>query len=204
MIGKFLLWLKERIKHWTKPATSALIIGILSDLTRNRTDLVVENALLRQRLIVLKRQIKRPQLTKTDRFRLVLLSHFTVFWKQAIHIVQPDTLSRWHRGLFQFYWRRKSQGKPKISPETITLIEKMAKENGLWGAERIRGELLKLGTEVSKRTIQKYIPKNKKAHSSSHIVPMPFRETWATFLNNQASHIWACNFTVINDWLFRQ
>ena len=86
MMGKILLWLHERIKHWTKPATSDLIIGILSDLTRNRTDLVVENALLRQQLIVLKRQTKRPQLTKTDCFRLVLLSHFTVFWKQAIHI----------------------------------------------------------------------------------------------------------------------
>jgi hypothetical protein len=55
--------------------------------------------------------------------------------------------------LFQFYWRRKSQVKPKI-PETIALIEKMAKENGLWGAERIRGELLKFGIEVSKRTVR--------------------------------------------------
>jgi len=118
-MSKFLGWLKERIKHWTKPASSVLIIGILSDLTRSRTDLLVENALLRQQLIVLKRQIKRPQLTNPDRFRLVYLSHFTVFWKQALHIVQPDTLLRWHRELFQFYWQRKSQGKPKISAETI-------------------------------------------------------------------------------------
>jgi putative transposase len=119
-----------------------LIIGALSDLTRSHADLVVENALLRQQLIVLNRQVKRPQLTNLDRFRLVFLSHFTKFWKQALHIVQPDTLLRWHRELFQFYWRRKSQGKPKISAETIGLIEKLAKENQLWGAERIRGELL--------------------------------------------------------------
>ena len=65
------------------------------------------------------------------------------------------------------YWRRKSQGKPKITAETIALIEKMAKENQLWGAERIRGELLKLGIEVSKRTIQRYMPKDRKEHSSS-------------------------------------
>ena len=91
-MSKFLGWLKERIKHWTKPVSSVLIIGILSDLTRSRTDLLVENALLRQQLIVLKRQIKRPQLTNPDRFRLVYLSHFTAFWKQALHIVQPDTL----------------------------------------------------------------------------------------------------------------
>ena len=144
-MGKIFLWLQERIKRWIKPATSVLIIGALSDQTRSRADLVVENALLRQQLIVLNRQIKRPQLTNLDRFRLVLLSHFTTFWKQALHIVQPDTLLRWHRKLFGMYWRKKSQGKPKITAETIALIERMAKENQLWGAERIHGELLKLG-----------------------------------------------------------
>ena len=185
-MGKILLWLQERVKHSIKPASSVLIIDLLSNLTRSHTDLVVENALLRQQLIVLNRQIKRPQLTNPDRFLLVLLSHFTTFWKQALHIVQPETLLRWHRELFQFYWRRKSQGKPKISPETIVLIEKMAGENQLWGAERIRGELLKLGIEVSKRTIQRYMPKDRKEHSTSHIVPMPFRDKRATFLKNQA------------------
>ena len=174
MVSKFLGWLKERIKYWTKPASSVLIIGILSDLTRSHTELVVENALLRQQLIVLKRQIKRPQLTNPDRFRLVFLSHFTKFWKQALHFVQPDTLLRWHRELFGMYWRKKSQGKPKISPETIALIKKMAGENQLWGAERIRGELMKLGIEVSKRTVQRYMPKDRKEHSTSH--------NWATFL----------------------
>ena len=88
-MGKILDWFQERVKFWIKPATSVLLVGILSDLTRNHTDLVVENALLRQQLIVLKRQIKRPQLTNPDRFRLVFLSHFTKFWKQALHIVQP-------------------------------------------------------------------------------------------------------------------
>ncbi|MCX6056626.1 MAG: helix-turn-helix domain-containing protein, partial [Chloroflexi bacterium] len=152
MMGKFLGWLKERIKHWTKPASSDLFIGILSDMTRSHSNLIVENALLRHQLIVLNHQIKRPQLTTLNRFRLVFLSHFTTFWKQDIHIVQPDTLLRWHRELFRKYWGKKSQGKPKISPETIALIKKMAGENQLWGAERIRGELLKLGVEVSKRT----------------------------------------------------
>jgi putative transposase len=195
-MGKILDWLQERVKHWIKPATSVLLVGILSDLTRSRTDLVVENALLRQQLIALKRQLTRPQLTNPERFRLVFLSHFTAFWKQALHIVQPDTLLRWHRELFQFYWRRRSQGKPKITPETIALIQEMAKENRLWGAERIRGELIKLGIEVSKRTVQRYMPKEKKTGSSS--------QNWATFLKNQASGIWACDFTVVYDWLFRQ
>ena len=196
MIGKILHWLHEHIKFWTKPATSVLTIGALLDLTRSRTDLVIENALLRQQLIILKRQLKRPQLTNPERFRLVFLSHFTKFWKQALHIVQPETLLRWHQDLFRLYWRQKSQGRPKVESETIVLIQKMANENLLWGAERIHGELLWLGIEVSRRSIQKYMPKDRKAHSSS--------QTWATFLKNQASGIWACDFTVVNDWLFRQ
>jgi len=152
--------------------------------------------LLRQQLIVLNRQLKLPQLTNLDRFRLVFLSHFTTFWKQALHIVQADTLLRWHRELFGMYWQKKSQGKPKISAETIALIEKLAKENQLWGAERIRGELLKPGIEVSKRTIQRYMPKDRKEHSSS--------QNWATFLKNQVGNTWASDFTAVNDWLFRQ
>ena len=194
-MGKFLPWLQRCIQHWTKPATPMLISSFLADLPRSRTDLLVENALLRQQLIVLNRQVRRPPLTNSDRFRLVFLSHFTRFWRQSIHIIQPDTLLRWHRDLFRFYWRRKSQGKPMISSETIELIHKLARENRLWGAERIRGELLKLAIGVSKRTIQKYMPKERQAHSSS--------QTWATFLKNQASVIWACDFTVANDWLFR-
>ena len=136
--------------------------------------------------------------TQHDRFRLVLLARFTRFWKQALHIVQPDTLLRWHRDLFRFYWRMKSkrkQNKPKIPPETIDLIRKMANENRLWGAERIRGELLKLGIKVCKRTIQKYMPKERKSPSSS--------QTWATFVKNHIGDIWACDFTVVYDWLFR-
>lgn len=195
-MNKFLLWLQDRIKRWTKPATPALIPGLLLDLGRNRTDLIRENAFLRQQLIILNRQIKRPQLTNPDRFRLVLLSRFTMFWKQTLHIVQPDTLLRWRREMFRLYWRQKSQGQPKISSETIALIQKIAKENHLWGAERIRGELLKLGIKVSKRSIQKYMPKERRSRSSN--------QTWATFLKNQASDIWACDFTVVYDWLFRQ
>ena len=109
--------------------------------------------------------------------------------------MQPDTLLRWHRQLFRFYWRHKSQGRPKVSSETIALIRKLAKENVLWGADRIRGELLKLGITLSKRAIQKYMPKEKRLPSSG--------QTWATFLKNQTDNTWACDFTVVYDWLFR-
>ena len=96
-------WCQSLIKYWTKPAPPSPIIGILSDLTRSPTSLVVENALLHQQLIVLNRQVKRPQFTNHDRLLLILLARFTRFWQQALHIVHPDTLLHWHRELFRFY-----------------------------------------------------------------------------------------------------
>jgi hypothetical protein len=168
----------------------------VEDLTCSRTDLLVENAILRQQLIILNRQIQCPRLTNNDRFRLVILARFTSFWQQVLHIVQPDTLLRWHRELFRIYWWRKSkniQHKPLINPKTIALIKQIAQENQLWGAERIRGELLKLGIKVSKCTLQRYMPKKRKQSS----------QTWTTFLKNHAAEIWACDFTVVIDLFFR-
>jgi transposase InsO family protein len=140
--------------------------------------------------------VNRPQLNNSERIWLVSLARFTNFWQSALHIVQPDTLLRWHRELFRIYWRRKSknnQHKPHISPEIIVLIKRMARENYLWGAERIRGELLKLGIKVSKRTIQRYMPKKRRNSNQS----------WATFLRNHATEIWDCDFTVAHDLFFR-
>lgn len=159
----FLFQFQQHIKHWAKSATLSFISGVLSDLTRSRSDLIVENALLHQHTIVLNQHVKRPLLIQYERFHLVLLARFSRFCKQTLHIVQPDTLLRWHRELYRFYWRLKSRHKqymPKIPPETVDLIRRMAKENRLWGVERIRGELLKLGirvcaNELSGNTCQK-------------------------------------------------
>jgi transposase InsO family protein len=189
-------WLKQIFRRWTEPKTASVAVGALADLTRSRSDLVAENALLRQQLIVLRRQVKRPQLTHGDRIRLVLLARLTRYWQNALHIVQPDTLLRWHRALFRLYWRRKSRNRkrqPRIPQETIDLIKELAGANRLWGAERIHGELLKLGIKVSKRTIQRYLPKRRRQSG----------QDWATFLKNHAGDIWACDFTVVHDLLFR-
>jgi len=189
-------WSKLSLGRWTKPATTSLAAGALTDMTRNRADLIAENAMLRQQLIVLRRQVKRPKLTDGDRVRLVLLACITRHWQYALHIVQPETLLRWHRDLFRRYWRRKSRTekqKSRLPQETIDLIRQMAVENSLWDAERIRGELLKLGISVSKRTIQRYMPKPRRESG----------QTWATFLRNHAGDIWACDFTVVHDLLFR-
>ncbi len=106
---------------------------------------------------------------KTDRLLLVLLARMVRTWKQTLFLVQPETLLRWHRELFRVFWKHKSKAhtrKPKLSPETITLIKEMAANNQLWGAERIRGELLKLDIRVSKRTIQKYMRQGRAISSS--------------------------------------
>jgi len=95
---------KLSLKQWSNPATASLVTGALSDLTRSRADLIAENVMLRQQLIVLNRQLKRPQLTDFDRIRLVLAARCTQFWQQALFIVQPDTLLRWHRDLFRLSW----------------------------------------------------------------------------------------------------
>jgi transposase InsO family protein len=171
--------------------------GTLTDLTRTKAELIAENALLRQQLTILSRHVKRPACTKTDRIFLVLLARATQRWKQALLIIQPDTLLGWHRHLFRWVWRQRSKAasrKPRVAAETIQLIQTMARDNRLWGAERIRGELLKLGMHVSKRTIQKYM-RQPRARPSS--------QTWSTFLHNHASEIWACDFLPVTDLFFR-
>ena len=190
--------LQERVLRWIKPSTTSLVFGTLADLTRGKSELLAENALLRQQLIILRRQIKQPTFRKRDRLNLVLLARMVRTWKQALFIVQPETLLRWHRELFRLFWKRKSRAhsrEPRLSLETIALIKEMAANNRLWGAERIRGELLKLDIRVSKRTIQK--------HMKLVRLKRPGGQNWATFLHNHAAEIWACDFLHIPDLFFR-
>jgi putative transposase len=73
--------LSQQVKRWTQPLTTDLVASTLSDLSRTRADLVAENALLRHQLTILRRQVKRPQLTHADRFALVLLARCARFWQ---------------------------------------------------------------------------------------------------------------------------
>jgi hypothetical protein len=131
----------QRVKSWTQPAPDRAIQGVVSELFRSRKDLIAENAFLRHQVIVLNRQKQgRAQLTPRDRQMLVFLAHHLRGRKDALHIVKPDTVLRWHRQGFKLYWRHKSQGtsrRPQISEETMALIKEMAIENRLWGAPRI-------------------------------------------------------------------
>jgi len=192
--------LRRRLAAATRPATAPLLTGTVADLARTKPELLAENAFLRQQLIVLRRQVRRPRCTTADRALLVLLASRPHTWRHARLLVQPDTLLRWHRRLVHQYWRRRSRTmapahRPPLAPETVALIREMAAANRTWGAERIRGELLKLDIRVAKSTIQKYIRHARPTRRSG--------QTWATFVRNHASEIWAADFLPITDLLFR-
>lgn len=185
-------------RRWMAPAKSSVLLGTLRDVPRGKVELLAENALLRQQLAILQRHVNRPQLTPRDRFWLLALASRVAHWTQALLIIQPDTLLGWHRAGFCLFWKHKSKPKtpsPKIPADTIALIQRIARENPLWGAERIQGELLKLGISVAKGTIQRYM-----------LGVRPPREPtqdWSTFLKNQAQDIWACDFLPVMDLWFR-
>jgi hypothetical protein len=148
-------------RHYLRaPMLQAVLVlaAALADIFRPRWSLLAEIALLRHQLAVLQRSVARPRVTWLDRIALVALA-VTPTWRNVLRIVQPETILRWHRAGFKALWRWRSRARPasRLVPETVTLIRSMASANRLWGAERIRGELLKLGVKVSKRTIQKYM-----------------------------------------------
>ena len=116
-----------------------LVAGFLKDLTRSRGQLIAENALLRQQLTVASRKVKRPVFKPHERGLMVLLSRIVCGWRDAVLLVKPETILRWHREGFRLFWlwksRQRKPAEPKISAEQIALIRRMAEENRLWGAE---------------------------------------------------------------------
>jgi putative transposase len=183
--------LEAQVKAWTKPATDGLIGGVAADLVKSKTQLIMENALLHQQVIILQRHVTRPRLTAQDRSLLVVLASRVKDWKNALQIVKPETLLRWHREGFKLLWCQKSKGKarkPRISEEMIVLIKQMALDNRRCGTKRIRGELLKLGIRVNRDTIRRYMWQARRG-----LPPRYDGQNWATFLANHASEIWACD-----------
>ncbi|MEO8397344.1 MAG: integrase core domain-containing protein [Chloroflexota bacterium] len=176
-------------------------LGAVMDITRSKSELIAENAFLRQQLVILRRQTKRPTLTPLDRGLLVMLAGRLRTWREALLIVKPDTLLIWHRQGFRIFWRHKSNVKqrpPRIAPELIVLIHSMALENRLWGTKRIQDELRKLGFPLAKRTVSRYIRQVRPTHP-----PRKSTQTWGTFLKNHAHEIWACDFLQTYDLWFR-
>jgi transposase InsO family protein len=174
-----------------------LSIHILVSPFRSRASLEAEIVLLRHQLNVLRRKLpSKPRLSLVDRLIFVWLYRLVPSTLNLITVIQPETVLRWHRQGFRWYWRWKSRsrgGRPKVSLEIRSLIQRMSLENRLWGAPRIHGELLKLGYKVAQSTVAKYMVRHRPGSS----------QTWKTFLRNHAAGIAAMDFLVVPTIGFR-
>jgi putative transposase len=171
-----------------------IILLLVRALFRDRSHLALENLALRQQLAILRHKAPRPRLRGADRAFWVSLEQVWDQWRSALILVKPETVIRWHRQGFRYFWRWKSRGRPCTSPELIRLIRRMSQENPLWGAPRIRSELLLLGYDVAEATVAKYMTRRSRR---------PPSQTWRTFLRNHLRTTVACDFFVVPTATFR-
>jgi hypothetical protein len=167
-----------------------LIAALLASL-HSRAALQLEILALRHQLGVLRRSVNRPKLTATDRFLWAWLSTVWSDWRSALVIVKPETVIAWYRKGFRLFWswkvRHEQPGGPTIPREVRELIRKMSRENSLWGAPRIYGELLKLGIHVGETSVGKYMVRR----------PKPPSQTWRTFLENHVKTLVSVDFFTV-------
>jgi putative transposase len=178
------------------------LIGLLTGLGaffRSRYNLGLEILALRQQLGVLKRKHPRVRLRIQDRIFWTLLRRLWPAWTHVLVIVKPETVVAWHRAGFQLFWRLRSRprslGRPKIDREVRDLIRQMVNENPSWGAPRIHGELLKLGLNVSERTVSRYLRRRSPSDDA--------RQLWSAFLRNHRDVIAAMDFFTVPTLTFR-
>ena len=167
-------------------------------LFKSRSRLEAENVFLRYQLtLALRQKPPRMRLRGTDRALLVWMVRLWPSLLDAVHVVQPETILRWHRAGVRAFWRWRSRnraGRPRIDRELRELIRRMSMENSLWGASRIHGELLKLGYEVAQSTVSKYMARGGKPPSQS----------WKTFLRNHAEAIAAIDMCIVPTLTFER
>jgi hypothetical protein len=156
------------------------VLAVLTAPFKSKRRLEAENAALRHQLLVLRRKVHgRVRLTNSDRWFFIQLYRWLPSILTMLTIIRPETLVHWHRAAFRRYWRWKSHplgGRPQIENDLRALIRRMGTDNPLWGAPRIRGELLKLGFEVAQSSIAKYMVRRRG----------PPSQGWRTFLRNHA------------------
>ena len=180
-------------------ALFASFLTSLSAFFRSRYNLSLEIIALRQQLSVLKRKNPRPRLRMRDRIFWILIRRLWPGWSNVLLIVKPETVVGWHRAGFRLFWRLRSRsknlGRPIINAELRGLIQQMVKDNPTWGAPRIHGELLKLGFDVSERTVSRYIRRLSPRKQA--------RKLWAAFLRNHREVIAAMDFFTVPTLTFR-
>jgi putative transposase len=175
------------------------LIACLGAFFRSRYSLGLEILALRQQLGVLKRKRPRPRLHLQDRVFWVVLRRLWPAWSTALVIVKPDTVVAWHRAGFRLFWRLRSRpwsnGRPNVGAEVRALIRRMVEENSTWGAPRIHGELIKLGFNVSERTVSRYMRRLSRRPNAGRL--------WAAFLRNHREVIAAMDFFTVPTFAFR-
>ena len=174
------------------------LIAAARVFVQSRADIAVEVLALRQQVAVLKRRRPRPPLRPLDRLFWTLLRVTWSRWKDALVIVQPETVVGWHRAGFRLYWRWKSRqrgGRPRITEEIRVLIRRLAQENSDWGAPKIHGELQKLGFVLSERTVARYLRRIQRRGDPA--------KKWLAFLRNHREAIVAFDFFTVPTSTFR-
>ncbi len=174
------------------------LAGIVPLAVRRQGALAAEILMLRRQLaLYVERGVKPRRIDPVTRVRLALLSRFFK-WRDALVVVRPETMIRWHRAGWRLFWRLKSRpGRPRIPKQVQDLIRRMGSENPTWGEERIANELLlKLGIQVSPRTVRKYLPPRPPGRPRGDL-------RWSTFLRLHAQGIIACDFMVVVTATFR-
>src|SRR5580765_3634044 len=169
-------------------------LGWLVSAFRSREDLVLENLALRRQLLALHAQQPRRRLTALHKLFWVALRTFWSGWTKPLILVTPRTVVNWHRAGFRLYctWvSRVSQvgGRKRVSKEVRALVFRMVSENPTWGAPRIHGELLKLGFELSERSVSRWIRRAPRD-------PDPVKR-WLAFLRNHREAIAAMDFFTV-------
>src|SRR5271163_130095 len=168
-----------------------LLVHVLVSQFKSQARLEAEIVVLRQQLMVLRRRMpSKPKLTVADRLVFVWLYRLFPSVLNAMTIIQPETVTRWHRMGFRLCWRWKSRsrgGRPRVPVEIRRLIREMSLANRLWGAPRIHGELLKLGIEVAQSTVAKYMARSGRGSS----------QTWKTFLRNHTAGMGAMDYLIV-------
>jgi transposase InsO family protein len=174
------------------------LLIFVGDIFKSRRRLEAENLFLRHQLnIALRRAPHRLRLRGSDRALFVLMTRLWPSLLDLSQVVKPETILRWHRSGFKAFWRWKSRnrvGRPKVDRELRDLIRRMSRENPLWGAPRIHGELLMLGFEVAQATVSKYMARGRNPPSQS----------WRTFLRNHAEAISAIDMCVVPTLTFER
>src|ERR1017187_9198416 len=186
-------WSLRLLRQFLHLALSAfeVLAAAASAALKSRAALQLENLALRHQLGVLRRSMKRPILTSADRLLWAWLCDAWSDWRSALVIVKPETVIAWHRKGFRLFWNWKIRhgqlGRPPVSTEIRQLIRKMSRENPLWGAPRIHGELLKLGIDIGETSVGKYIARSRKLPS----------QNWRTFLENHVKTMVSVDFFTV-------